>query len=283
MGRARAAPPARLGDGRAPASNRAARRALRGGEDPRADERRPRGRSSWRSPSAARAARPGPRRRGGCSAVSTRRGSGASSSRRASASPSRPDGAAPEAAGAASSPRRGTRALAELPADWSDLLCRLELDSSALLPRAALLCAPLNPTRDTAASGSRSAARAGRATASRRGWPAAASSAWTRKASRARVTVLRVLSDTDHVGHAGRRLVRRRQGPWRRGRASAPRRSHGRPHRAAMRVALDDERALAEHDVPGLRPDEADPGGPRGAGSARRALWRFERSRATTV
>ena len=37
-------------------------------------------------------------------------------------------------------------ALAQLPDDWSDLLCRLELGSSALLARAALLCAPLNPT-----------------------------------------------------------------------------------------------------------------------------------------
>ena len=40
------------------------------------------------------------------------------------------------------------QALAELPADWSDLLCALELDSSALLPRAALLTAPINPARD---------------------------------------------------------------------------------------------------------------------------------------
>jgi hypothetical protein len=39
-------------------------------------------------------------------------------------------------------------ALDELPPGWSDLLCRLELSSSTLLPRAALLCAPLNPTRD---------------------------------------------------------------------------------------------------------------------------------------
>jgi hypothetical protein len=39
-------------------------------------------------------------------------------------------------------------ALDELSAGWSDLLCLLELDSSALLPRAALVCAPLNPTRD---------------------------------------------------------------------------------------------------------------------------------------
>jgi hypothetical protein len=39
-------------------------------------------------------------------------------------------------------------ALAELPADWSELLCRLEIAGSDLLPRAALLCAPINPTRD---------------------------------------------------------------------------------------------------------------------------------------
>jgi len=39
-------------------------------------------------------------------------------------------------------------ALDELPSDWSELLCALDIDSSALLPRAALLGAPLNPTRD---------------------------------------------------------------------------------------------------------------------------------------
>jgi hypothetical protein len=38
-------------------------------------------------------------------------------------------------------------ALAELPPDWSDILCLLELDSSDHLPRAALLGAPLNPSR----------------------------------------------------------------------------------------------------------------------------------------
>ena len=43
--------------------------------------------------------------------------------------------------------------LAGLPSDWSDLLCSLELDSSALLARAALLCAPLNPARDRARAG----------------------------------------------------------------------------------------------------------------------------------
>ena len=43
------------------------------------------------------------------------------------------------------------RALAPLPSDWTDLLCELEIESSTLLDRAALLCAPLNPAR----SGSR--------------------------------------------------------------------------------------------------------------------------------
>jgi hypothetical protein len=38
-------------------------------------------------------------------------------------------------------------ALAELPPDWSDVLCVLELDSTDHVPRAALLGAPLNPTR----------------------------------------------------------------------------------------------------------------------------------------
>ena len=44
-------------------------------------------------------------------------------------------------------------ALAALPTGWSDLLCLLELDSSALLARAALLCAPINPTRDHSRAG----------------------------------------------------------------------------------------------------------------------------------
>ena len=38
-------------------------------------------------------------------------------------------------------------ALSGLPSDWADLLCELELESSALLDRTALLCAPINPAR----------------------------------------------------------------------------------------------------------------------------------------
>jgi hypothetical protein len=47
----------------------------------------------------------------------------------------------------ASLARSWDAALAELPTDWSDILCVLELDSSDHLPRAALLGAPLNPSR----------------------------------------------------------------------------------------------------------------------------------------
>ncbi len=39
-------------------------------------------------------------------------------------------------------------AIATLPLDWSDLYCDLELFSSDLLDRVALLAAPLNPARD---------------------------------------------------------------------------------------------------------------------------------------
>jgi len=49
--------------------------------------------------------------------------------------------------GARSLARQWDEALAELPPDWSDILCVLELDSSDHLPRAALLGAPLNPSR----------------------------------------------------------------------------------------------------------------------------------------
>jgi hypothetical protein len=67
--------------------------------------------------------------------------------------------AAPETGVAATppSPGRGAgpklaegwdRALATLPADWSDLLAEVELDSSDYLERGALHLAPVNPRRD---------------------------------------------------------------------------------------------------------------------------------------
>ncbi len=59
---------------------------------------------------------------------------------------------APEATPAPVEPSRSLTAqwdgaVEGLPPDWSDVLCVLELDSSDHVPRAALLGAPLNPTR----------------------------------------------------------------------------------------------------------------------------------------
>ena len=59
---------------------------------------------------------------------------------------------APEATPAPVEPSRSLTAqwdgaVEGLPPDWSDVLCVLELDSSDHVPRAALLGAPMNPTR----------------------------------------------------------------------------------------------------------------------------------------
>jgi hypothetical protein len=56
-------------------------------------------------------------------------------------------GAEPPATPAPALTQQWHGTLTELPPDWSDLLCELELDSSDHLPRAALLGAPMNPTR----------------------------------------------------------------------------------------------------------------------------------------
>ena len=94
-------------------------------------------------------------------------------------------------------------ALDELPADWSDLLCFLQIDSSALLPRAALLCAPLNPTRDRDRVGFtfRCASRSGYGVS-----PGMARRCFERldgERIEGMPSVLRVLSDTDNVGTQG--------------------------------------------------------------------------------
>jgi hypothetical protein len=94
-------------------------------------------------------------------------------------------------------------ALAELPPDWSDLLCAIDLDSSALLPRTALLCAPVNPTRDRNRVGFtfRCASRGGYGVS-----PAMARRCFQRldaEGIAGEVSVLRVLSDVNDVGTQG--------------------------------------------------------------------------------
>jgi hypothetical protein len=94
-------------------------------------------------------------------------------------------------------------ALAELPSGWSDLLCSLELASSDLLPRAALLCAPINPTRD------RDAVAFLFRCASHEGYgvsPVMARRCFERLDAEdieGEIAVLRVVSDTDNVATQG--------------------------------------------------------------------------------
>ena len=94
-------------------------------------------------------------------------------------------------------------ALGDLPSDWSDLLCELEIASSALLDRTALLCAPINPTR----AGSRLAFTF--RCSGRSGYGVSSSMArrcferLDNEGIEGIVRVLRVLSDTDPVATQG--------------------------------------------------------------------------------
>jgi hypothetical protein len=111
--------------------------------------------------------------------------------------------AAPEAPPAPTLAESWDAAVASLPADWSDLLGEVELDSSDYLERCALHLAPLNPRR----GGDRLAFRF--RSASRFGYGA---SPWMVRRClercdddriRGRVAVLRALSDTQPVGTQG--------------------------------------------------------------------------------
>jgi len=117
------------------------------------------------------------------------------------AAPDEADAAA--APGAASVAASWDAALAPLPSDWTDLLCELEIESSTLLDRTALLCAPLNPAR----SGSRLVFTF--RCSGRSGY--GASPSMTRRCFErldhegitGTTRVLRVLSDTDNVDTQG--------------------------------------------------------------------------------
>jgi len=94
--------------------------------------------------------------------------------------------------------------VAKLPSGWRDLLCELELDSTDYLARAALLGAPLNPTRNPDAIALRF-----RASSSGGGYGTAAGMArrclerMDDEGITGRVRVLTALSDTDNVATQG--------------------------------------------------------------------------------
>lgn len=109
----------------------------------------------------------------------------------------------PARPGRASLAESWDRELSLLPSGWRDLLCELELDSGALLPRAALLGAPLNPARsqDAIALRFRVSRGAGYGTA-----PSMARRCLERMDAEGitgRVRILHVLSDTENVATQG--------------------------------------------------------------------------------
>ena len=102
-------------------------------------------------------------------------------------------------------------ALADVPADWSDLLGEIELDSSDYLDRGRRPARPAQPApRRRGRCDCSSGARAASATAPRRGWCAAASSAATPPGSTGGSRSCACLSDTPAGGDAGARLADRR-------------------------------------------------------------------------
>jgi hypothetical protein len=93
-------------------------------------------------------------------------------------------------------------AAATLPPDWSDVYAELTLRSSDYVPRAALLCAPLNPTRaDRLSLRFRAARRAGYGTS-----PEMVRRCFQRldaEEIRGELRILRVLSESRHVATQG--------------------------------------------------------------------------------
>jgi hypothetical protein len=118
-------------------------------------------------------------------------------------------GLPPEQEQAALSLAEGWQAALEvLPSDWSDLLAELELDSSADIDRAAVLCAPINPIqRGPEASPAKPGFRF--RCASRRGYGASAGmvgrclSRLDEAGITGRVRITRALSDVHPVGTQG--------------------------------------------------------------------------------
>lgn len=114
-----------------------------------------------------------------------------------------PAGGAEVAAEARSLAEQWAAELAELPEDWGSLLCELEIESTTLLPRVALLCAPLNPTRerDKRAFTFRVAKRAGYGASA--GMTARCLERCDAEGIPGRVSVLRLFSETDNVATQG--------------------------------------------------------------------------------
>jgi hypothetical protein len=94
-------------------------------------------------------------------------------------------------------------ALEVLPADWSDLVVELELDSSADVDRGAVLCAPLNPIQSTGKPGYRFRCANQRGYGASAGMVARCLGRLDNDGIAGRVRIANVLSDVHPVGTQG--------------------------------------------------------------------------------
>ena len=93
--------------------------------------------------------------------------------------------------------------VAKLPAGWRDLLCELELDSTDYLARAALLGAPLNPTRNPEETALRFRASSGGGYGTAAVMVRRCLERMDDEGITGRVRVLTALSDTENVATQG--------------------------------------------------------------------------------
>jgi hypothetical protein len=116
-----------------------------------------------------------------------------------------------ESRGARPEPARPVRSLAAgwdaalgvLPSDWSDLVVELELQSSADVDRAAVLCAPLNPTQLAGRQGFRLRCASSQGYGASAGMVGRCLSRLDENGIGGRVRITRVLSDVHPVGTQG--------------------------------------------------------------------------------
>jgi hypothetical protein len=94
-------------------------------------------------------------------------------------------------------------ALSVLPADWSDLLCDLELTSSDHIERAALLTSPLNPIQGTGCPGFRFRCSSSFGYGASAGMVRRCLARLDEERIPGEVRILRALSDTHPVGTQG--------------------------------------------------------------------------------
>jgi hypothetical protein len=98
-------------------------------------------------------------------------------------------------------------ALEALPSDWSDLVAEIDLDSSADVDRAAVLCAPINPIQSTGRPGFRFRCASTRGYGASAGMVGRCLSRLDEAAITGRVRITRALSDVHPVGTQGATFV----------------------------------------------------------------------------